>query len=93
MSKPSKEQLDHALITAEGLRDLNLDEDHLGQCLLYLHMRQQQLEKVLEAAKHYLRGGHDQHDHARLVQAVDATRSETPTGRLRRTPESTFGLE
>jgi len=93
MGKPTKEQMEQALAAAERLRDLDLDEDHLGRSLLYLHQRQLLLERVFEAAKHYLHGGHDEHEHARLVQAVDAARRSASEEDRRREERVDFGLE
>ena len=93
MGKPTKEQMQQALVAAERLRDLDLDEDHLGKTLLYLNQRQQLLERVFEAAKHYLHAGHDQHEHTRLVQAVDAARRGLSERDRRQEERVDFGLE
>jgi hypothetical protein len=93
MSKPSKLQLQQAVEVAERLRDLDQDADHLGRTLLYLQQRNAVLERVLDAAKHYLQSGQEQHNHTRLVQAVEAARRQAREESDSLDPDSAFGLE
>lgn len=93
MSKPTKEQLDQALAAAERLRDLNQDDEHLGCSLLYLESRNQVLERLFDAAKHYLNSGEEQHAHARLMKAVDAVRHHAHENTTSLDRGSAFGLE
>ena len=93
MGRPSKEQLERALNAAEKLRDLDQDDDHLGRSLLYLNSRNEVLEKVFNATMHYLRSGHDQHEHTRLIQAVQDARRQFREESDSMDEDSDFGLE
>jgi hypothetical protein len=92
MSIPSKEQMATALAAAEALRSQGGDDNHLGRVLLYLHRRDQVLERLLEAVEHYLNSGHGPHEHTRLIKAVDAARHQTWEEAAEQPVGGTFGL-
>lgn len=76
MSMPTRQELEAALAEAERLRTRDEDSHHLAKCLIYLNRRDRVLERLLEAVEHYLNSGHAQHEHARLIKAVDAARHQ-----------------
>lgn len=75
MGKPSREELQEALKTAQHMRESGNDPQHVARALLNLNYRMEYMDKVLEAAEYYLRGG-DVHAHTVLQQAVDKAREE-----------------
>lgn len=93
MSQPSKQQMEVAVAAAESLRDHDQDDQFMARALLYLHRRNAALEQVLDAAKHYLNSGQDQHAHTRLLQAVEAARRQAHQESDSLDPDSAFGLE
>lgn len=74
MGKPSREELLEALKAAQQMRESGHDPQHVAKALLNLNYRMEYMEKVLEAAEHYLRG-QAVHEHTVLQQAVDKART------------------
>lgn len=91
MNKPNAEQFARALQVAKQLRDGNRDPDFVARTLLYLQYRQHGLERVLEAAEHYLHSGLDEHEHSQLVLAIEAARNSEDRANHSEPPD--FGLE
>jgi CBS domain-containing protein len=83
--KPSTEQYDVALRTAEVLHVEERDPRHVGKTLLYLDQRCDLLEKVLELADRFLLSGQDVQVHALLLKAVHAAKraEEHATGQAK----------
>lgn len=74
MLRPTEEELRAALAEAERLREHGVDPHHLARALLYLARRVARLEAVFEAARDYLEFGQEEHQHAVLVNAIEAAR-------------------
>jgi CBS domain-containing protein len=72
--KPSTDEYDIALRTAEVLHVEERDPRHLGKTLLYLDQRLDLLEKVIELADRFLLSGQDVQVHARLLKAIHAAK-------------------
>ena len=83
--KPSPQETDIALRTAELLHVEERDPRHLGKTLLYLDQRVSYLEKVLELADRFLLSGQDVQVHALLLKAIHAAKraEEHATGQAR----------
>lgn len=83
--RPSPEQIQMALRTAELLHVEDRDPRHLGRTLLYLEQRVAYLEHVLELADRFLLSGQDVHVHALLLKAIHAAKraEEHATGKAR----------
>jgi len=75
MLKPTSDELRAALAEAERLREKNADTHHMARSLQYLARRVQLLEAVFDAAKNYVNFGQEEHEHAILVNAIEAARS------------------
>ena len=75
MLKPTDDQLQAALAEAERMREQDADPHHLARSLQYLTHRVRLLETVYEAARNYLQFGQGEHEHAILVNAIEAARS------------------
>ncbi|NVJ50183.1 MAG: hypothetical protein HWE13_15530 [Gammaproteobacteria bacterium] len=71
MGVPSEQELAHALTVAAQLREQDQDFDGLGKCLLNQHYQLQLAQKVVLAAKHYLRSGQGTREHSQLVKAIE----------------------
>ncbi|AKH21629.1 hypothetical protein [Sedimenticola thiotaurini] len=69
--KPTDDQLNRALRLAEQMRERDDDPDFLARSLLYLHQRDQMLEKVLEHLELFLRFGLPVDEHMKLVRLVE----------------------
>lgn len=95
MTMPTPQQIETALAAAEQLRDSDQDDQSLGCSLLYLQRRNKVLERLLEAVEHYLNSGHGQHEHVRLIKAVDEARHQAWQEAADRGEDtsSTLGLE
>ena len=76
MLKPTEEELKTALAEAERMREQDEDSHHLARTLQYLDHRVKALEAVFDAAKNYLQFGQEETEHAVLVNAIEAARSE-----------------
>ena len=76
MLKPTNDELNEALAEAERMRELDQDPHHLARALQYLEHRVRRLEAVFEAAKNYVHFGQEEAEHAILVNAIEAARSE-----------------
>ena len=75
MSKPTPQQLEHALETAKSMREAGGDPDFIAKSLLNCHYQASYLEQVLHAAEHYINSGLGEREHTRLVQAINKARS------------------
>jgi len=67
---PSKMELQEALAQAQLMRDSNIDHHFVAKALLSHDSRVQKLEKVLEAATHYLHSGLGGTEHHVLEMAI-----------------------
>ncbi len=83
--KPSPDEYDIALRTAEVLHVEARDPRHLGKTLLYLDQRSNLLERVLELADRFLLSGQEVQVHSQLLKAIHAAKraEEHATGRAR----------
>ncbi|WP_275099707.1 hypothetical protein [Sedimenticola hydrogenitrophicus] len=69
--KPTDDELTNALQTAAGMRERGEDPDNLAKVLLYLHRRDEMLERVLEHLELFLRFGLPVEEHMKLVRLVE----------------------
>ncbi|WP_260292578.1 hypothetical protein [Sedimenticola hydrogenitrophicus] len=69
--KPTDDELANALQTAEGMRERGEDPDNLAKVLLYLHRRDEMLERVLDHLELFLRFGLPVDEHMKLVRLVE----------------------
>lgn len=74
MSKPSPQELEHALETAKQMRETNTDSNFIAKSLLNCHYEATYLEQVLHAAEHYINSGLGEREHSRLIQAINKYR-------------------
>lgn len=74
--KPTAEQLSKALQTAQQMRERGDDPDFLAKSLLYLHRRDQMLEKVLGHLELFLRFGLPVDEHMKLVRLVEEAKAQ-----------------
>ncbi|MEE4245496.1 MAG: hypothetical protein V2I33_08800 [Kangiellaceae bacterium] len=72
MGVPSKDELDTALKFAQQMREHDLDPKFIAKCLLNFNYRMELMDKVLFAAKRYLRSGSSPKEHTALLRAVEA---------------------
>jgi len=72
--KPSQDELNQAIQAAEKMRASDDDPQCLSKSLIYLYNRVEVLEKVFAAANQYMRFGQEEHEHAVLLQAIEAAR-------------------
>lgn len=90
MGVPHKEELEAALKEARRMREHREDPHHVAKALLNFHYRYQLMEKVVDAARHFMHSGLAPHEHAVLVRAIEAVeKASQPTGR----DDEDFGLE
>ena len=54
MSKPTPEELEHALERAKTMREMGNDPDFVAKSFLNCHFQATYLEQVLHAAEHYI---------------------------------------
>jgi hypothetical protein len=81
MGRPTEAELETALARAARMRERDEDEYFLAKSLLSHNYRLHMLQKVLEAAKHYLHSGLAPHEHAELVKAIAAAeKAANPAG-------------
>ena len=71
--------ISHALRKAKQIAEQGGDVDDLSRLLLSLRNRNQLLEQVGQAAQHYIRSGHGEHEHSVLVKRLAALRQAQPT--------------
>ena len=57
MGVPAKEELEAALHEARLMREQGTDPHHVAKALLNFHYRYQLMEKVVDAARHYMHSG------------------------------------
>ena len=74
MSKPTPEELEHALEKAKTMREIGDDPDFVAKSLLNCHFQATYLEQVLHAAEHYINSGLGESEHTRLIQAINKAR-------------------
>jgi CBS domain-containing protein len=72
--RPAPDEYQVALRTAQVLHVEARDPRFLGKAMLYLDQRRAYLEKVLELADRFLRGGQDERTHALLLKAIYAAK-------------------
>ncbi len=72
--KPSSDEMQQAMEMAKLMRETDGDPHFLSKSLIYMNHRIEMLEKVYEAASHYMRFGQAEHEHAQLLQALEAAR-------------------
>ena len=72
--KPTDNELEIAIIAAERLSESGTDEHHLGQCLIYLYQRLDQLDRVRAAAENFLHSGQEDPQYDALARAIVAAR-------------------
>ena len=75
MSKPSPQELEHALEKAKQMRETNTDSNFIAKSLLNCHYEATYLEQVLHAAEHYINSGLGEREHSRLIQAINKYRT------------------
>ncbi|NIP72877.1 MAG: hypothetical protein GWO16_07520 [Gammaproteobacteria bacterium] len=80
MGKPTPEQMEKALSEAARMREQGEDLHFVAKALLNLNYRYGYLERVLAAARRFLRSGMASSEHAALLHAIDkALEAETRT--------------
>ncbi len=90
MGVPRKEELEAALHEARRMREQGEDPHHVAKALLNVHYRYQLMEKVVDAARHYMHSGLGPHEHATLVRAIEAVeKASQPAGH----DDQEFGLD
>lgn len=90
MGVPQKEELEAALREARRMREQREDPHHVAKALLNFHYRYRLMERVVDAARHFMHSGLAPHEHAVLVRAIEEIeRASQPSGR----DEEEFGLE
>ena len=75
MGKPTDEELKEALAEAGRMRETDEDPHHIAKALLNEHFRLTHAEHVYHAVQEYLRTGHDQTAHSRLMKAIEEYRT------------------
>ena len=80
MSKPTQEELEMALATAKMMREQGDDPCYVAKALLNCHYQSSFLREVLQAAQEYLRAGHSESTHTRLLRAVEKAREVDDRG-------------
>lgn len=72
--KPSSDEMQQAMEMAKLMREKDEDPHFIAKSLTYMNHRNEMLEKVYAAANHYMRFGQAEHEHAELLQALEAAR-------------------
>ena len=91
MSKPSEEELNIALKTAEQMRDKASDPFFIAKALLSHNYRIKNLEEVLLAADRYINLGMSDQEHTHLIRIIEKAKdAESFTSGHAR---DSFGLE
>lgn len=67
MSKPTEEELETALKTAEQMRDTKDDPCYIAKALLSCNYRIKYLEEILHMADHYINHGMADQDKTHLI--------------------------
>jgi hypothetical protein len=70
MGKPTKNELEQALIKAGEMREQAKDPDFIAKSLLSLNYRFDVWQKVVAATKLYLHSGQNATEHSRLIKAL-----------------------
>ena len=73
--KPNENELEIAIVAAEQRLGSGQDEHHLAMALLYLYQRQQDLERIRDAAEHLLRSARDESRLASLAETIETARA------------------
>ena len=68
---PTETQVQSALVAAQQLREMAIDPHHLGHVALYLHERNQALERFVRDADRYFRFGQDDGERRALVRQIE----------------------
>ena len=76
MKKPTDEEMETAMNTAERMRDLGVDPHRMAHCLLYLQQRNGRLEEVLRRTERYVRFGLAEQELAQLRRLIQQLREE-----------------
>ena len=74
MSKPTPEELQHALEKSKAMREMGDDPDFIAKSLLNCQYQSTYLQQVLTAAEHYINSGLGEREHTRLIQALKKAR-------------------
>ncbi len=74
--KPTNQELERALQSAQRMRDQGDDPEFLAKTLLYLERRDELLEQILQRLELYLSFGQPEDEHARLVRLVEEARRQ-----------------
>ena len=91
MSKPTEDELKHALDIAAHMREAGSDPHNLAKSLLHLNYIFDYLESVRHAADVYVRFGQGETEHRELVRALEACRAADE--RAEHGEHTEFGLE
>ena len=81
---PTEAMVQSALVAAGKMREMAVDPHHLGYVALYLHERNQALERFARDADRYFRFGQDDGDRRALMRQLEKLaarairRPETP---------------
>jgi hypothetical protein len=68
---PTETQIQTALEAAQQMREMGIDPHHLGHVALYLHERNQALERFVRDADRYFRFGQDDGDRRALIRQIE----------------------
>jgi hypothetical protein len=90
MGTPTREEFEEALAEAARMREQGEDQHHVAKALLSLNYRLHALEKVREAAQHFLHSGLAPHEHTELLKAIEAA---DRAARIIGAGRDDFGLE
>lgn len=74
MSKPTKQELEHAIAVAIKMRETGHDHHFLAKAFLNCHYQYTYLEEVLHAAERFLHSGMAEREHAVLLKAIEKAR-------------------
>lgn len=70
-SPPTETQVQAALEAAQQMREMGIDPHHLGHVALYLHERNQTLERFVRDVDRYFRFGQDDGDRRALIRRIE----------------------
>ncbi len=91
MSKPSVGEIRAALDLAGNTPESAAGEIEMARCLLYLHERNVQLERVYEAVESWLHSGLAEREHGVLLRALEQAR-EAERHSTHRDSDESLGL-
>jgi hypothetical protein len=74
--KPTVDQLKAALAAAKRMRAQGDDPDSLGRSVLYLHQRDELLERILLHMERFLQFGLPEEEHAKLVRLIEEAQAQ-----------------